>query len=1355
MVWLSVTAWANGELRLGGVKNLAREATIEASCAAGVVGAKYGIDSANDGNIGTWWASCDFPTFPVIITLTFKESQMIDTVAFVQASQPMIYTNWKTLRIEFSDGSVHEEDLPDSAAPFIVRFEQRRAEWLRLVILEPHDRGKHYVTLSEVVVCSDPEQKVMLKMPPTEAWKHPDITPQGREAHPCVYITKADIARARQKLQTEEWAQKWFESIRVRADEWVDRDDAWIASIVPAKGACFAYGFTGCPICGASWGQWGSARCNFNNPQHVMCTNGHLLPDETHPDKGTGYVGPDGRIHYFIGSYNAWVVETLQFQALQPLAYTYTLTGDQKYAAKAAHILDLLADIYPSCDKGSWDYPSNPPSGRFCRPWYQVARVLIHYTDWYDQIYDSPALDQPSVREGMTRRQNIESNLLQNGAWYCYEQSLKGRLHNGEADYIRGALAVGCCLGIPWYVDWAYDGPYGILNLVCNNVDRDGRYFETSTMYADHTRELYLTFAEPLLNYRSAKYPHGINLYNDRHFQRFYVLPQLGMNCLGKSPRFGDSGPDCERSYLPNPLTSAFDYKLAERLYARVTDEEAKARFEALLQFLTGGNIGASRAAGAEMPWLLFHGVDPPTDPVRPLDPQLHRRISQSDFFGQKGIGILRAGTGPTAQAVLIRYGPTLNHGHLDDLNLNYYALGYELTYDLGYGLGSTHTQVGWARQTASHNLVLVNETSQGTGGSGTGGSLHQFADLPGLKLMEVSSENSYREQGVTTYRRLVALVEEGPESYLVDIFRVAGGEQHDYLLHSFGERADFEGVRLGAPEPGSLAGPKVRWGELQLNDGDMAGYPGKPYWNPPPGNGLGFLMEPQRGQTADNWSVSWPLPEEDAAFRLTMLGQPQTEVITAWAPGIYPHLPKARYVIGRRQGHNLKSTFIGLLEPHGRRLPGQQIDATVIGKTAQVSAGEVKYLAAYDILLHQAKAAGDELRWSFDVQSEDNYIIILDHFCSPSYGEVQLILDGEPLGEPVRGTDQLVHPGPAARLGKRHLTAGKHQAALRMTNDDGAGHYWFGIRALWLLPEGTVESTTPEPFIERAERLECTREEDVSPAGVVVFLKGERRDVLLSAANAQAARVFMGEGLSARLEGAFAHVRMEAEAPRELHLVAAKNLTFDEYEVSCATAEYAGTVTEVDERNAVVETAVRLPTDGRLNGQLILFENPLYSRNTAHRIDHVELAANGSRIVLESPSLILGTGILEDDPQSDTEFVSLLAHEYARSDSTTGTQFFSGKFIKGEGFATRILRTAFEQLMRYEVESTEGMTTGDEFVICDVQRGDDFRIPTLAYLRWEDEGRIVGGGTTHVTVRRATQTVAEIEPTLPKDVPR
>jgi len=107
--------------------------------------------------------------------------------------------------------------------------------------------------------------------------------------------------------------------------------------------------------------------------------------------------------------------------------------------------------------------------------------------------------------------------------------------------------------------------------------------------------------------------------------------------------------------------------------------------------------------------WLLFH-ADPIKDVQKPkLSADFERKLNGCWFMGQKGIAILRDGKNENAQGVLLRYGPSLIHGHKDDLGLTYYGKGWQLTYDIGYGLGSTHTQVGWAHQTASHTIVTVN----------------------------------------------------------------------------------------------------------------------------------------------------------------------------------------------------------------------------------------------------------------------------------------------------------------------------------------------------------------------------------------------------------------------------------------------------------------------------------------------------------------------------------------------------------------------------------------------------------------------------------------------------------------------
>lgn len=791
------------------------------------------------------------------------------------------------------------------------------------------------------------------------------LRPQSRASHPTVYSTGADVERARLNAAKHAWGRKLYDGILADARRWLDRSEQDWLRFLPEPGGCYAYGFTGCPVCGAPWGTWGSAKCSWDNPGHVTCSNGHVLPDDAHPDNGAGYRGPDGRIHYFVGSWNAWATEQWALNAIPSLARAYALTGDEKYAQRAAFFLDALASIYPESNGGSWDYPSSPPSGRLARPWYQVARVLVVLVEAYDLIYESRALDQPSLRPdlergfpqapfpqtrevkteeahgrswpGMKRRDNIDVNLMQDAAYYCYSHTFDGRLHNGHADYLRGALAVGCLLGIPEYVRWATEGPYSIYAMLDNNVDRDGRYYETSLPYALHTRNLYLTFADPLRNWRDEQHPQGIDLYSDPRFRRFYVLPDLVMDCAGHSPNFGDAAPDNRFAPPDERRVSMTDYVLAEQMYSGSRKPEDRRAFAAILRYLSNGALDRLRTDSALGPWLLFHAEELPAD-TPPLRADLLRRLNGSWFLGQKGIAVLRAGREEGSQAALLRWGPTLNHGDYDELGLLYYAGGWQLTYDIGYGLASTHTQVGWASQSASHNLVVVNETSQ-LKAPGSGGSLRLFASVPGLQAAEASCENAYASENVSLYRRTAALIGgepagkgkgRGPSdpAYMVDIFRVTGGRQHDYFLGAQTQECDVEGVSLGSEDAGSLAGPDISWGTRIGNDGDVIGYPNKPYWNPPPGNGYGFFYGIRRGSPAGSWKVTWPLGGLlDTRFRAHFLPPPLSEAAVAKAPGLYPergygvpHTRNASYAVVRRRGKEpLSSTFVTVMEPYFR----------------------------------------------------------------------------------------------------------------------------------------------------------------------------------------------------------------------------------------------------------------------------------------------------------------------------------------------------------------------------------------------------------------------------------------------------
>ena len=97
--------------------------------------------------------------------------------------------------------------------------------------------------------------------------------------------------------------------------------------------------------------------------------------------------------------------------------------------------------------------------------------------------------------------------------------------------------------------------------------------------------------------------------------------------------------------------------------------------------------------------------------------------------------------------------------------------------------------------------------------------------------------------------------------------------------------------MALGPARRGSLAGPEFAWGSMQLNDGDMEGHPQQYYWNPPPGNGYGFLIHPRRGKMTGPVTAEWQV-DNDARVRMILAPGPQTEIVTADAPRIKPNFP-------------------------------------------------------------------------------------------------------------------------------------------------------------------------------------------------------------------------------------------------------------------------------------------------------------------------------------------------------------------------------------------------------------------------------------------------------------------------------
>ncbi|MWG33831.1 heparinase II/III family protein [Halomarina oriensis] len=174
--------------------------------------------------------------------------------------------------------------------------------------------------------------------------------------------------------------------------------------------------------------------------------------------------------------------------------------------------------------------------------------------------------------------------------------------------------------------------------------------------------------------------------------------------------------------------------------------------------------------------------------------------------------------------------------------------------------------------------------------------------------------------------------VADGP-SYLFDVFRVAGGESADFSFH--GKGTDFS-TSLGLSEPaeGSVASPDYFWGDKVGDNGNVEGYEDESRAVVPPGNGYGFLGQPQSAPGDETWSATWAVEDDGppAALRLTMLPDDDRKILVSNGPdklvelvGKDPSETSVKYLLARDGGD---AQFVSVIEPVGDSFPVASVES-------------------------------------------------------------------------------------------------------------------------------------------------------------------------------------------------------------------------------------------------------------------------------------------------------------------------------------------------------------------------------------------------------------------------------------------
>ena len=154
-------------------------------------------------------------------------------------------------------------------------------------------------------------------------------------------------------------------------------------------------------------------------------------------------------------------------------------------------------------------------------------------------------------------------------------------------------------------------------------------------------------------------------------------------------------------------------------------------------------------------------------------------------------IGHLRTGKDGRESLLLMSASHWGIHHDYDSLNIYYWKQGHEILSDLGYLWD--HPLKPQTKRTFAHNTVVINQKNQLD--RKRGGEVLLFETSDHVKVMEMSS-SAYEE--ATVYKRTSAIIDHGNgRNYVVDFFRVEGGDIQDYVFHGVDKICEVKGRRL------------------------------------------------------------------------------------------------------------------------------------------------------------------------------------------------------------------------------------------------------------------------------------------------------------------------------------------------------------------------------------------------------------------------------------------------------------------------------------------------------------------------------------------------------------------------------
>ncbi len=632
---------------------------------------------------------------------------------------------------------------------------------------------------------------------------------RGGVEHPSGAFKPADISRARENLRRYAWAKAYLAGLErgARGQSGKLTPD-YLRTMIPETTPGDVK-FTPCPACrdqGKPVHPHGLWTWREASPDQLACNVCRtVFPNEKYPESialQTKWGAPQtltfagGEPFVVFGYRTGRPSFTANIRAhkvghmagvARTLAEAHLLTGDRAAAQGVRAILLRFAECYPRwlVHNGYGEFadmdprvaaqfinnlpepelvaPPNRPDRKLHTGYWTAGRAsgvgqesgfVRRVVEAYDFTCNVRQVDGTPLYTDAERRL-IERDLLLESTLLLVSDKA---INNKSVGNRTAAALVGLCVGHPGLVRFGWDG---FQQTIDEWFLSDGTTSE-SPAYATMTLGNIWDMPQALRGYTEpAAYraPDGkrrvaVDLYHGTAYERVWENCFKGLQGDLTFPAYADS-------YRDSRLGANFVELMAANYPERP-------EYLALLKETCGDDLARGYA-----PLALYYrepGLERKTAP----------RITLPDFCPPDlRIGHMRSGVDGRESLLLLSASRWGGHHHQDSLNLTYWKNGRELLSDLGYLWD--HPLKHQTSRTVAHNTVIFDEKDQLT--KERGGDVTFFRTSEHVKVMEATSQ-AYAQ--AKTYRRTSALIDHGAgRSYVVDFFRVQGGQTQDFVYHA------------------------------------------------------------------------------------------------------------------------------------------------------------------------------------------------------------------------------------------------------------------------------------------------------------------------------------------------------------------------------------------------------------------------------------------------------------------------------------------------------------------------------------------------------------------------------------------